>query len=147
MGLDVGDKRIGIALSDPLGITAQGHSVLERKTKKSDFQTINELCRQYNIETIVIGMPLNMNGTRGPRTVIIEEFARELAQFCGKKTEFWDERLSTVSAEKVLLEADLSRKKRKGLRDKIAAVYILQGYLDRQAHGFQDYLTEDPGKD
>lgn len=134
MGLDVGDKRIGVALSDPLGMSAQGHSVLQRKIKQSDFQTINELCKQYDVETIVIGMPLNMDGTRGPRAKIVEDFARELKQYCGKRIEFWDERLSTVSAERVLLEADMSRKKRKGLRDKIAAVYILQGYLDRQAH-------------
>ncbi len=137
MGLDVGDKRIGIALSDPLGMTAQGHSVLERKGKQRDFQLINDYCQQYEVETIVIGMPLNMNGTRGPRAEIVEEFARGLEQHCGKNIRFWDERLSTVSAEKALLEADLSRKKRKGLRDKIAAVYILQGYLDRQANSFK----------
>lgn len=132
MGLDVGDKRIGIALSDSLGITAQGHSVLERKIKQGDFKAIDDLCQQFEVDTIVIGMPLNMNGTKGPRAEIVQNFARELADYCGKAIEFWDERLSTVSAEKLLLEADLSRKKRRGLRDKIAAVYILQGYLDRR---------------
>lgn len=134
MGLDVGDRRIGIALSDPLGFTAQGHSTLERKDNEQVFKAISRLCDEHEVGKIVVGLPLNMNGSLGPRARLVQEWAEQLDIRLGIEIVFWDERLSTVSAERVLLEADLSRKKRKGLRDKIAAVYILQGFLDRQSH-------------
>lgn len=132
MALDVGEKRIGIAFSDALGITAQGHSVLERKNLSRDFQTLLDLAREHEVSRIVVGLPLNMNGTVGPKALEVQEFAAELGAFTGLEIVFWDERLSTVSAERVLLQADVSRRKRKGVRDKLAAVYILQTYLDHQ---------------
>lgn len=133
MGLDVGDRRIGIALSDPLGFTAQGHSTLERKSNDQVFATISRLCEEFEVGKIVVGLPLNMNGSHGPRAQLVQEWAEQLGERSGREIVFWDERLSTVSAQKTLLEADLSRRKRKGLVDKIAAVYILQGFLDRQS--------------
>lgn len=133
MALDVGTKRIGIALSDDLGMTAQGHSVLECKSRSQDFQAIHDLCREYQVMRIVVGLPLNMNGTVGPKALEVQEFAAGLGACTALEIVFWDERLSTVSAERTLLEADVSRKKRKGLRDKLAAVYILQAYLDNQS--------------
>lgn len=133
MGLDVGDRRIGIALSDPLGLTAQGHSTLHRKSNDQVLETICRLCDEYEVGKIVVGLPLNMNGSLGPRAQLVQEWAEQLGERSGLEIVFWDERLSTVSAQRVLLEADLSRKKRKGLVDKIAAVYILQGFLDRQS--------------
>ncbi len=130
MGLDVGIKRIGIALSDPMEIVAGGHSVLERKSLQQDLEHINGLCISYEVKMIVVGLPLNMDGSIGPKALEIKEFAIQLEEFTGIKTTFWDERLSTVAAERVLLEADVSRSKRKKVIDKLAAVTILQNYLD-----------------
>ncbi|MEQ8174568.1 MAG: Holliday junction resolvase RuvX [Syntrophomonadaceae bacterium] len=144
MGLDVGDRRIGIALSDPLGFTAQGHSTLERKSNDQVLETIGLLCDEYEVGTIVVGLPLNMNGSIGPRAQLVEEWAEQLSARLGREIVFWDERLTTVSAQRTLLEADLSRKKRKGLVDKIAAVYILQGFLDRQSQN-KTVFDKSPG--
>lgn len=130
MGLDVGEKRIGIALSDPMGWTAQGHSVLLRKNAAHDFAVLMDICRQFAVEKIIVGYPLNMNGTIGPKAQEIEKFARHLGEKILLPIELWDERLSTRSAERTLLEADVSRKKRKQVIDKLAAVNILQAYLN-----------------
>lgn len=130
MGLDVGEKRIGIALSDPLGWTAQGHSVLLRKNAGHDFAALMDICRQFAVEKIIVGYPLNMNGTIGPKAQEIEKFAQNLGEKILLPIELWDERLSTRSAERTLLEADVSRKKRKQVIDKLAAVNILQAYLN-----------------
>lgn len=130
MGLDVGRKRIGIALSDPMGWTAQGHSVLQRKNNTADFDELLEICRCYEVEKIVVGYPLNMNGTIGPKAIEIQQFADKIREKSRLPVELWDERLSTRSAERTLLEADLSRKKRKQVIDKVAAVNILQAYLN-----------------
>lgn len=130
MGLDVGTKRIGIALSDPLGWTAQGHSVLQRKNDKADFDELLEICRLYEVEKIVIGYPLNMNGTIGPKALEIKQFAETMGEKSQLPVQLWDERLTTRSAERTLLEADVSRKKRKKVIDKVAAVNILQTYLN-----------------
>ncbi|CFX16779.1 Resolvase, holliday junction-type, YqgF-like [Syntrophomonas zehnderi OL-4] len=134
MGLDVGDKRIGIAISDPLGWTAQGHSVLKRGKLNSDLELIADLCREFAIQQIVVGYPLNMNGTRGPKAQEVQEFGQTLGEYLQLPVDYWDERLSTVSAERVLISADVSRQKRKEVIDKMAAVHILQGYLDRLAN-------------
>lgn len=134
MGLDVGDRRIGIAISDPMGWTAQGHSVLHRSKMDDDLKKIQQICLEYEVERLVLGFPLNMNGTVGPKAQQIQEFGRILEEKLELPVEFWDERLSTVSAHKVLIEADLSRKKRKGVVDKLAAVHILQVYLDNQSN-------------
>ncbi len=133
MGLDVGDKRIGIAVSDPLGWTAQPHSVLTRKSPSQDFKRLAELCSIEQIERLVVGLPLNMNGTVGPRAQLVQEFAAQLSALTGLEVEYWDERLSTRSAERTLLAADVSRQKRREVIDKLAAVHILQGYLDNRS--------------
>jgi len=130
MGLDVGLKRIGIAISDPLEIVAGGHSVFERKTLQYDLEYLKDLCRLQEINRIVVGLPLNMNGSTGPKALEIQDFAAQLEEYTGIEIIFWDERLSTVAAERVLLEADVSRSKRRKVIDKVAAVTILQNYLD-----------------
>lgn len=131
MGLDVGQRRIGIALSDPLELFAQGYSVLERQNSPTrDLEALTEIINREKVEGIVVGLPKNLNGTEGVMAERIREFGRKLEQATGLPLVFWDERLSTVAAERVLLEADLSRKKRKQKIDQVAAVLILQNYLD-----------------
>lgn len=132
MGLDVGVKRIGVAFSDPLEIIAGGHMVLERQTLSGDLAYLKDLCQEQDIQLIVVGLPRNMNGSLGPKAMEIQDFAARLGKYTGIKVDYWDERLSTVAAERVLLEADLSRSKRKKVIDKVAAVTILQNYLDRR---------------
>jgi len=128
MGVDIGEKRIGIAVSDPLGITAQG---LETYTRKgNDAEYIAQRAREVGASLIVAGLPLNMNGSEGPSAKMVREFMGEVSSL-GLPVEFIDERLTTVSAERILIEADVSRKKRRQVVDKIAAVYILRTYLDR----------------
>jgi putative holliday junction resolvase len=134
LGLDVGQKRIGIAVSDSMGWTAQGHSVLVRGRMQDDLQHLARLCAELEIEKVVLGFPRNMNGTVGPKAREIEEFGLMLQAYLGLPLEYEDERLSTVAAQRVLLEANVSRKKRKGVIDKLAAVNILQGYLNRLAN-------------
>jgi len=130
LGLDVGEKTIGVAISDELGWTAQGVEVIRRRNLDFDFSRLNELITEYQVEEIVVGFPKNMNGTIGPRAEIIMEFAEQLKTISGLPIRMWDERLTTVSAERTLIEADVSRKKRKTVIDKMAAMFILQGYLD-----------------
>ena len=131
LALDIGNRTIGIAASDLLGITAQGVETLQRTSNKNDLQRLKELVEQFEATTFVIGFPKNMDGTEGERCEAIKNFAAKLnAAFPAVKQVFWDERLSTVAATKNLIAADLSRKKRKKVIDKMAAVYILQGYLD-----------------
>jgi len=134
MGLDVGVKRIGIAISDPMGWTAQGHSVLQRGKPGADMESLASICKEYAIEEVVLGYPLNMNGTAGPKAEEIKKFGDMLGEYLHLPISYWDERLTTVSAERMLIDADVSRKKRKEVIDKLAAVNILQGYLDRIAN-------------
>jgi len=131
IGLDVGDRTIGVAVSDPLGYTAQGITTVRRKSLEKDFENLKEIFKNYEISEIVVGLPKNMNGTIGPQAEKAMEFGRVLEEEFGHKVIFWDERLTTMAAHRAMLEADMSRKKRKGLVDKIAATYILQGYLDK----------------
>lgn len=130
MGLDVGEKRIGVALSDELGFTAQGLGTIERSEPQEDIASLAELIGQWTVEKIVVGMPRNMNGTYGPQAEKVKEFAIRLEEETGVPLVYWDERLTTAAAERVLLAGDVSRKKRRGSIDKLAAVIILQGYLD-----------------
>lgn len=130
MGLDVGDKRIGIAFSDALRITAQGYETYTRQSESEDVAHIKELFLQQNAESIVCGLPKNMNGTIGPQAEKVRAFAALVEEATGTEIIFSDERLTTVFAERALLEADISRKKRRKVIDKLAAVTILQGYLD-----------------
>ncbi len=133
MGLDVGEKRIGIAISDPLGWTAQGHSVLQRSNAGQDLKKLGQICSEYQIEKVVLGLPRNMNGSIGPKAREVLKYGAWLESNLHMPVEYWDERLSTAGAERVLLQADVSRRKRKGVIDMLAAVNILQNYLDRQA--------------
>lgn len=132
MGLDVGDKTIGVSVSDELGWTAQAIEVIRRGSLDQDLGRLQELVTEYSIGKIIVGLPKNMNGTIGPRGELCREFAQQVGEKTQLPTEMWDERLSTVAAERALLQADVSRKKRKKVIDKVAAVMILQGYLDAQ---------------
>jgi putative Holliday junction resolvase len=135
MGLDVGEKRIGIAISDPMGWTAQGHSVLQRTEPEADLNKIQQICRDYEVEKIVVGLPRNMDGSIGAKALEVQEFGTVVKNRLAIAVEYWDERLSTRSAERILIAADLSRRRRKQVIDKMAAVNILQAYLDRLAAG------------
>ncbi|NMB39633.1 MAG: Holliday junction resolvase RuvX [Firmicutes bacterium] len=131
LGLDLGEKTIGVAVSDQLGLTAQGLEVIRRINKKRDFKRINQLVIQYKVDKIVIGMPRRTDGSYGPEAERVKEFAQALGKFITVPIFFWDERFSTVAAERVLLEGDVSRAKRRKVIDKVAASLILQAYLDR----------------
>ena len=130
MALDVGDVRIGIALSDALGWTAQGLETYTRKDDGRDVAYIVGLADEKGAKTLLFGMPRNMNGTYGPQSEKVRAFAALFEGAFGGAIEFYDERLTTMAAERVLLEADVSRAKRKKVIDKLAATVILQGYLD-----------------
>ncbi|HBV88994.1 MAG TPA: Holliday junction resolvase RuvX [Desulfosporosinus sp.] len=131
MGLDFGSKTIGVAMSDALFWTAQGVKTIKRSKREID--ELRELIREYEVMEIVIGYPKNMNGTLGPRCEMTQEFAEVLRSEFGLEVKLWDERLSTVAAQRTLIEADVSRAKRKQVIDKMAAVFILQGYLDSRS--------------
>jgi len=131
LALDIGDKTIGVAASDLLGITAQGVETIRRTSNKEDLKRLGELVKNFEATTFVIGLPKNMDGTEGARCEVVKKFAEKIgAAFPEVNQIFWDERLSTVAAAKNLIAADVSRRKRKKVIDKMAAVYILQGYLD-----------------
>jgi RNAse H-fold protein YqgF len=133
LGLDLGERRIGFALSDPLELTAQSLTVWQRKgSLQQDLKYILTIIQEYEVEGLVLGLPKNMNGTEGFMADKVRNFGAALEKLCGMKIEYWDERLSTASAQKVLIEADLSRKKRKGKIDQVAAAIILQNFLDRK---------------
>ncbi len=131
MGLDIGSHTIGVAISDELGITAQGLKTIKRKSPDEDLEEISGIIGQFEIDKIVVGLPKNMNGTLGKQAEIVFKWIKDLKDKIHLSVVTWDERLTTVGATKVLLEADLSRRKRKGVIDKLAAVLILQGYLDQ----------------
>ena len=132
LGLDIGDRTIGIAVSYPLGLTAQGVETIRRKNLEKDLARLGELMEQYETRSLVSGYPKNMNGTEGDRCEVVKAFLEKVKkQYPDVEIALWDERLSTVAATRSLLEGDVSRKKRKKVIDKMAAVFILQGYLDR----------------
>jgi putative Holliday junction resolvase len=134
MSLDVGSRTIGVACSDALLMTAQGIETVRRTSLEKDFNRLKEIIAEYEVHEIVVGMPKNMNGTKGERAEKTEEFVEKMKEVIDLPVAFWDERLSTVMAERQLIAADVSRKKRKSVIDKMAAVVILQGYLDRLQH-------------
>ncbi|PKM79752.1 MAG: Holliday junction resolvase RuvX [Firmicutes bacterium HGW-Firmicutes-14] len=133
LGLDVGDRTIGVAVSDPLGWTAQGLEVIRRTKPKKDWDRLMEIINQYDVDKVVVGLPKNMDGSIGPQAETVLEFILLLKKKINIPVETWDERLTTVAAEKILIGADISRARRKNVIDKMAAVFILQGYLDRVA--------------
>lgn len=134
MGLDVGSKTVGVAVSDALGWTAQGIETIsiDEEKGKFGFERVTEIVKLYEVEKIVVGLPKNMNNTIGPRGEASKAYAEKLKELLNLPIIMWDERLSTKQAERVLLEADVSRKKRKKVIDKMAAIMILQGFLDSQ---------------
>ena len=132
MGLDVGDKTIGVAVSDLMGLTAQGVKTIKRVGKKKDIEALKEIIKERQVNKIVSGLPKNMNGTLGPQGEKVIKFCELLEEETGIKIEYWDERLSTVAAEITLIQGNVRRENRKGVIDMVAAVIILQGYLDRQ---------------
>ena len=131
MALDVGSKRIGVALSDPLKITAQGLQTFQRTTLEEDIKGLWKLIDEHEVSQLVVGLPKNMDGSLGFKAEEVQQFIADLTAEREIQVIWIDERLTTVSAERVLLEADVSRAKRKKVIDKMAAVVILQSYLDR----------------
>jgi len=131
MGLDLGSRTIGVAISDELGVTAQGVKTIRRKSKEEDLKEILSLIAQLAVEQIVVGLPKNMDGTLGEQAEKVLRWVELLQSRVTVPVMTWDERLTTVGATRVLLEADLSRKKRREVIDKLAAVLILQGFLDQ----------------
>ena len=137
MALDVGDRTIGIAVSDPLFIMAEGHSTIFRESLEKDLDSLKEIIIKENIIKIVVGLPKNMNNTVGPQGEKVLNFVDDLKKYLLENNfdieiVLQDERLTTVSAERILIEGNMSRKKRKKVIDKVAATYILQSYLDRK---------------
>lgn len=134
MGLDVGSKTVGVAISDPLGFTAQGLEIIQINEEKEQFgfERLTELVEQYKVDKFVLGLPKNMNNTSGPRVEASKAYGEKITQLFQIPVEYQDERLTTVAAERMLIEqADVSRSKRKKVIDKLAAQLILQNYLDR----------------
>lgn len=131
IALDLGEKRIGAAVSDPLGITARGIGVITRKNIEDDIEQVEKFIEEYKAESVVVGMPLNMDGSRGDSADKVLEFCRILSDRINIPVVPYDERLSTKQGERILISFDLSRKKRKGIIDKLAAQIILESYLNR----------------
>jgi len=131
LGIDYGDRRIGLAIGDPDGIIATGLPTLERKSPSADIvEPLRRVCQEQGVERIVVGLPVNMDGSHGPRAKLTLEVVERLRGALGIDVETWDERLTTQQADRVMLAADLSRKKRKQRLDRLAAQLMLQSYLD-----------------
>ena len=138
LGLDFGSKTCGVAISDPLEITAQGLEIIRRKDENKLRQTyarIEEIVKEYGVEIIVLGLPKNMNNTEGERVSKTIDFKSDLERRTGLAVELWDERLTTVAADRIMMEAGIRREHRKDYVDMIAAELILQGYLDKRRLG------------
>ncbi len=132
LALDVGTKTIGVAVSDELGIAAHGVTTIKRVGVKRDIEALRKIINQYNPSEILVGVPYNIDGTVGKRGQDILKFAENIKKAFSLPVEFFDESFSTVDAEKMLIEADIGRKKRKRVIDKMAAVFILEGYLEKK---------------
>lgn len=133
LGLDYGSKTVGVAISDPMLITAQGLEIIRRESEgkiRKTYQRIEEICKEYNVEKIVLGHPKNMDGTDGERAFKTIEFKEALERRTGLPVILWDERLTSVSAENIMIESKIRRENRKQYVDEIAAMVILQNYLE-----------------
>jgi putative Holliday junction resolvase len=130
LGLDVGSKRIGLAISDPLGITAQGLETIHRQNKRLDFAQLEKIIREYEVTEIVVGYPLRMSGAEGIQAEKMQRFAEELRQRFPLPVHLWDERLSSAQANRLLRETEMSIKRRGQVVDQMAAVLILQSWMD-----------------
>jgi putative Holliday junction resolvase len=135
LGLDMGSKTIGVAMSDDLLLTAQVLTSIKRTHLEKDLAEVVALVKEYLVQEIVVGLPINMDGSKGGSALTVETFIENLRQALPIKIIPWDERLSTVAAERILLEGDLSRQKRRKVIDRLAAAFILQGYLDSRPRG------------
>jgi putative pre-16S rRNA nuclease len=135
LGLDVGSRTIGLAVSDPLGITAQGLETIRRKNKRTDFAQLATVIRQYEVSEIVVGYPLRLSGAEGIQSEKMHHFATDLRKRFPLPVHLWDERLSSSQANRLLREFDLSIKKRAGAVDRMAAVLILQSWMDARESG------------
>jgi len=133
LGLDVGARRIGIAVSDPLGITAQGLETLHRRNKKYDFQFLERIIREYDVREMVVGLPLRMSGAEGTQAEKVRAFAEDLRKRYELPVHLWDERLTSAEANRLLRETDLSIEKRGKAVDRMAAILILQGWMESRA--------------
>ncbi|MGZ4812898.1 MAG: Holliday junction resolvase RuvX [Terriglobales bacterium] len=133
LALDAGSKTIGMAVSDPLGITAQGLDTIRRKNKRTDFELLERTIRDYDVRALVVGYPLRLSGAEGRQSEKVAAFAEELRARFSLPVHLWDERLTSVQANRLLREAELSIAKRAAAVDRMAAVLILQSYLDAQA--------------
>lgn len=133
MGLDVGERTIGVAVSDAFGWTAQGVTVIRRTSLQQDLACLEKLVKEYAVGKIIVGLPRRTDGSYGPETDKMYQFGEELTRTLGLAVEYWDERFSTVVADRILLEGDVSRAKRRQVIDKVAATVILQAYLDHRA--------------
>ena len=131
IGLDVGDKRIGVSMSDLLGFTAQGVETIHRKSNQETFDRIAQLINENDVTKLVVGLPKNMDGSLGEQGKKVQNFMDKFLKHTEIEIIYWDERLTSAAAHKMLITADVNRNKRKKVVDKIAAIYILQGYLDR----------------
>jgi putative pre-16S rRNA nuclease len=130
LGLDVGSKTIGMAVSDPLGITAQGLETLRRKNKRIDFGRLNEVIRQYEVAEIVVGLPLRMSGVEGSQAEKMRQFADDLRKSSRLPVHLWDERLTSAEANRVLRDSEMSIQRRGEVVDRLAAVLILQSWME-----------------
>jgi putative holliday junction resolvase len=130
LGLDVGSRRIGLAISDPLGITAQGLDTIQRQNKRLDFEQLERVLRQYEVAEIVIGLPLRMSGAEGTQAEKMQAFAEAIRRRFQLPVHLWDERLSSAQANRLLRETDMSIKRRGAVVDQMAAVLILQSWMD-----------------
>lgn len=137
LGLDVGSKTIGMAVSDPLGITAQGLPTLRRKNKRLDLEALAEILRKYEVSEIVVGYPLRMSGAEGTQSEKMARFAEDLRKYFNLPVHLWDERLTSAEANRVLRESEMSIKRRGEVVDQLAAVLILQSWMEasRQSSG------------
>lgn len=135
LALDVGSKTIGRAVSDPLGITAQGLETIRRKNKRTDFEQLGRTITEYDVREIVVGYPLRMSGAAGSQSLKMKEFAEELQRRFGLPVHLWDERLTSVQANRLLREAELSIQRRAQVVDRVAAVLILQSFMEARSSG------------
>lgn len=133
LGLDVGSRRIGLAISDPLGVTAQGLDTLHRRNKREDFEQLGNLIHEYQIGELVVGYPLRMSGNEGVQAEKMQRFAEELRHRFKLPVHLWDERLTSAQANRVLRETAMSIKRRGEVVDRLAAVLILQNWMDAKA--------------
>jgi putative holliday junction resolvase len=134
LGMDVGSKTIGLAVSDPLGITAQGLETIRRKNKRTDLERVASVIREFQVAEIVVGYPLRLSGTEGSQATKVRAFADELRRHFGLPVHLWDERLSSAEANRLLRETEMSIKRRGEVVDRLAAVLILQNWMEAKRH-------------